>query len=89
MDEMITSGRMITFSLVALTTLQPDNTVLAREAISLDECRQRCVVTCSRCSLVNLNATPCCGQSVILIGCLLYMSSKKLWERWEWGNNAR
>ncbi len=32
------------------------------------------MITCSRCSLVNLNAIPCCGKSVMLIGShTLYM----------------
>ena len=48
----------------------------AREATSLSECLRRRVITCSRCSLVNLNATPCCGKSVMLIGCSLCIYKK-------------
>ncbi len=43
---------------------------------SLIECWRRSSNTRSRCSLVNLKATPCCSKSVISIGCLHSMYEK-------------
>lgn len=40
----------------------------AREATSLSECLRRRVITCSRCSLVNLMQPPVAVKSVMLIG---------------------